>query len=612
MLVMSAFRALVLTAAAIGCGEDPARVSIVPVERSCLPALPNQLAITAYAEGGQTTRAVGVDRAVDIGDFPIDTKQLAIEILIGGGVAGAIGKTAPLELDALANGTEVPVFMAAPDRRCTVGAMTEPRTTPLVARAGAGALVVGGIGPSGPLSSAEFYDPTTGTFTPVALPDAFADDVNGLAGAVLATLPDGRVVLSGGSRGLFAVFDPETREFGAALALAPQRAFHGAVASPRGVIMAGGCAGVQSQACLPTPLRSVIEYGIDGDSIETGPNLALDAVAEGAQLFDLGNAYVLAGGFGTAGEAHRFAFADRDATKLTNLHAQAISLDGGALLTAFFPDGAPATDRASEIVTPAGSVVTVAAPITPLIEHARMVALEDGSVLAFGALGEVARFDPTSALWDVLEDPVAPAPPQLAAPAVVRLADGSVLEVGRESPPAATAHIFRPSLVGPMAGSVTAQPAIEIGDVLVPSDPSTLTRGELWILTAPDDTLSARALVGGPRMRSGSVAFAGRIEAGGLALIAQQTAPDRALVAHVVPGEAARLEQLGEGTVCSGELVPASVTSATLVVRDGVEVRISDTVVLACSYEATAIGQWGVAASGAGARIAVGSVAVER
>jgi hypothetical protein len=118
-------------------------------------------------------------------------------------------------------------------------------------------------------------------------------------------------------------------------ALGTRRAFHGAVASPRGLLVAGGCQGVLNQGCNATPLRSIVEIGRDGVAIEAGPNLAADAIVEGAQLFDTGGVYVLAGGFGTPGEGHRFAFGDRDAVKLTGLAAQPAMLDGGAVLTAF-------------------------------------------------------------------------------------------------------------------------------------------------------------------------------------------------------------------------------------------------------------------------------------
>lgn len=606
---MIAFRSLLLAAAC--CGGDAARLELVPIDRSCgLPANPNQLAITAYADSVQVTKAVGIGQPVDIGDFPLDTKQLGVEIVIGGGVNGAIGKTLPLELAELASGTAIPVFMAPPNGFCNTGDMIEARRAPLVARAGDGALIVGGFGDTGPLVTAEFYDARTAAFTDVVVPEALRDTANGFAGVVLTTLPDGRVALTGGSRGLLTIFDPESGAFGATLAIAPPRAFHGAVATPNGLLVAGGCADVQTQTCAPLPLRSTVEYTLDAQSQLTGPNLAIDAVAEGGQLFDLGSVFVLAGGFGTPGEVHRFAFTDLEATKLTGLRAQPVALDGGALLTAFAPDGAPASGAVT-VLAPSGAVVDVGP--APMLDGARLVALEDGAIVGFGGGAEVAHYNPTFDDWE-LDPVVGEGPGVLAAPSTVRIGDGTVLVVGGDAAPSRIAYIYRPSLVGPMSGTLSASPAsVTSPGVLVPSDPRTVTRGAMWTLTSPDDSLSARALLGGPRMQRGVLAVTANVE-GGLALIAQQVAPDRALVAHLIPGEPVRLEQLGEGVVCTGARFdpPAGAVDAQLTVGDGVEVRIGESVVLACDYAATGSGAWGVAASGTNARIAVATVAVTR
>jgi hypothetical protein len=165
-------------------------------------------------------------------------------------------------------------------------------------------------------------------------------------------------------------------------------------------------------------------------------------------------------------------------------------------------------------------------------------------------------------------------------------------------------------LVGPASGSVTAVPTSPTSPgVLTPSDPTTLTRAG-WVLTSPDDTLAARALLGGPRMRRGSLKVTATVQAGGLALIAQQVAFDRALVAHLVSGEPVRLEQLGTGTVCTGDQItlPAGAITVTLEIGDGVTVRLGADTVLACDHVATETGAWGVAASGAGARVAIATV----
>ncbi len=629
-----AFRVLALAVAAIGCGDGPAHVRLVPVDvgGECgRPVNANQLAITAFGIAGEVKRAIALDRALDISDLPADTVQLGVEILVGGGATGAAGKSLPLVFDELDDGAAIPVVMAPPGGFCPVGKMIEARKSPLIARAGTGVLVAGGIGDTGPLSTAEIYDATTATWASVEVPEALRDDTNGLAGAVLTTLADGRVVLTGGPRGLLAVFDPETKAFGSTFAISPQRAFHGAVATPDGVLLAGGCQGVASGTCNATPLRSSVEYRLDGTSIVTGPNLSSTAIAEGAVLFDTGDVYVLAGGFGTAAEAHRFTLADRDAIALAGVGAQPTMLDGGGVLTAFAPDAAPAATTAA-VITPSGAVVPTSA--SPMISGARLVTLEDGHVVGFGgdtgldAMGaaRVIDHDPTADTW-MLRAPtpspsqVAPEgrpgdqPPVLAAPAVIRLADGSVLVLGGEPTPSTNAWVYRPSLVGATSDAVTASPMI-LGSpgVLTPSDPSTLDRtGGTWVLTAADE-LSSRALIGGPRFARGSVRATVNVATGGVALIAQQTAPDRAVVAHLIPGERARIEQLGDGTLCSGTAVApfANPVIASLEIGDGMIVKIGDTIVLACDESPGAVGAWGVAADRAGSQIDVATVTVAR
>ena len=608
-----------MVAVAVGCGNPPARVALVPVrigDGACgRPPDGNQLTITAFAAHGEVKRAIAFDEAIDIADFPDDTLQFSVEVVIGGGAIGAAGKTAPLVFGELADGATIPIMMAPPGGLCPVNPLLEPRAHPGVARAGDGVLVVGGTGASGPLSSAEFYDPRSATFVPVVVPDALQDAIDGLAGTVLATLPDGRVVLSGGPRGLLAVFDPVTRTFGSTFAISPQRAFHGAVASPHGVVVAGGCQGVAAGTCNATALRSTVEYGLDGVAIATGPNLALGAISEGAQLFDRGDGYVLAGGFGTAGEGYRFALEDRDAATLVGLAAQPVMLDGGALLTAFASDQATPAGPVA-IVTPAGGVAPAGA--APPLAGVRLVALEDGGVVGFGGDpgGRIAAYDPTGDRWDLrsLAGDPADQPGPLIAPSLVRLGDGSVLVLGGDVA-SSSAWAYRPSLVGPASGSITVVPTrSDVGGVLTASDPTTVARGSEWLLGSVDDAVAARALVGGPRMRRGSVRVTADVRSGGLALIAQQVAPNRAVVAHIADGEPVRIEALGLGTVCTGApaILPPGNVTVTLAIDDGVVVTIGSDRVLSCDYAAIDTGAWGVAASGVGARIAVATVTVAR
>lgn len=607
-LAATAWFARVAVALTSGCGGDPPRVQLVPVEYSCgRPANANQLAIAALTERGEVTRAISTAQAVDITNFPLDTKQLTLEIIVANGERGAIGKTLPLAFDALADGAIVPLFMAPPDGFCPVGDMIEARKSPLIARAGDGALVVGGTGDGGPLATAEYYDPRAATFAPVEIPEALRDASEGLAGVVLTTLPDGRVALSGGARGLLAIFDPTTQAFDAPRALATKRAFHGAAATARGLLVTGGCDSVAAQTCSGLALHSTVELALDGNSLAVGPNLPAAAVAEGGELFDLGDHYIVTGGFGAPDQAFVFALGDSEATPLVGLGAQPSALDGGALLTAF----GVAPSAAVRAVTPSRRIVALGDG--PERALARLITLEDGRVVALGGGGPAVFYDATGDQWEPLASPTMP---PLDAPSLVRLGDGTVLVVG--GAPAAThqAFVLRPSLVGPLADKVTAVPSDPGNGVLVPSDPSMVMRTTGWQLVAADDTLAARALVGGPRMARGSITATVTVAGGGVALIGQQVAPERALVARLAPGRPAELEQLGGGVVCSGSMaieLPSGAFDTQLAVTDRVQVKIGANLVLDCPTPATvASGSWGIAALGVGARVSVVVVEVAR
>jgi hypothetical protein len=266
----------------------------------------------------------------------------------------------------------------------------------------------------------------------------------------------------------------------------------------------------------------------------------------------------------------------------------------------------------------------------PALAGVRLIALEDGRVVGFGGdtgvdamnVARVVDYDPNADLW-TLRAPTGRAadqPPPLAAASAIRLADGSILVLGGEVPTTKNAWLYRPSLVGPASGAITAIPTNPTSPAaLTASDPGTLDRTASWVLTSPDDALSARALIGGPRMARGTMTATLGVVSGGFALIAQQTAPGRALVAHVVPGEPLRIEVLGaasggDSIVCTGAPValPANPVLAALEIGDGIIVRLNDTVELSCDHQAGVSGAWGVAADGAGAQLDVATVTVAR
>ena len=622
--------------AVAACGDQPAHVTLVPIGGACgKPAGGNQVKVTAFTASGEHSQSLALNEAVAIADFPADTEQIGVEVIVGGGAIGAAGKSAPLAFNALADGAAIRVFMAPPDGFCEVGAMTEPRAQPLIARAGRGVLVVGGTGAAGPLSTAEYYDPDTATFAAIAVPPVLVDDAQGFAGAVLAALPDGRVALIGGPHNAFVVFDPEVQAFATDPVLIDPRAFHAAIATgARELVVAGGCSAVAAGACSGVPRRQMLRYHLDKlgvpDPIALLP--ATGAARIGAQLFDLGiqldggRRYLLAGGTGEPGAADRFALDDELATALTGGHVQAVALDGGAVLTAFGDDApAAAPDGAAAVFAPdAIAARPIAKP--PATKLVRMIALEDGRVVGFGGdpAGGVVTYDPTRDAWRTELAASTDQPGALAAPSLARLDDGSVLVTGGAVSP--NAWLYRPSLIGPATGSITVVPASDTGrGALTAPDPATVTRvtgaAPAWLLEAPADAELARALVGGPRTATGSVRAIVHVVTGGVALIAQQTGPGQAIMAKLAPQQPVQIVRLDAGVerpLCSGAVAlaafdPAAPAVLQLAISDhDLRLAIDDLDVLVCGVAATDRGAWGIASLGAGARILVDSVTVAR
>ena len=617
--------------AAGGCSDPPAHVRLAPLGGLCArPAGGNLVRVTAYTANGERTQSLQLDETLAISQFPADTEQIAVEVAIAGGQTGAAGKSAPLDFGALADGTAIPVFMAAPDGFCDIGPMRTARSAPLVAPAGAGALIVGGVGPDGQLSTAEYYDAAEGAFIDVPVPDAVVDELGrGFAGAALAPLPDGRVALSGGPSSALVVFDPATRTFSSP-ALIIARAYHAAIATgDQDVLLAGGCTSVGDPMC-PSRRQSAVYHLSDIGNPEFAAVLPTGARI-GPQLFDLGvqldgrRRYLLAGGTGDLGRADRLTLDDAPVEVVRGGRVQPAALDGGAVLTAF-TDDAPTT-AASGAAAVFAPDATAAAPIAkaPDLKGVRLIALEDGRVVGFGGdtAGRVLTYDPTRDAWTAAPG-AGDRPGPLTAPSLARLIDGTVLVI--DGTVSSRAWLYRPSLVGPAAGSITVTPVSGAArGVLTAPVPTTVMRTTgpaAWVLTSPGDALTARALIGGPRIATGSVLATVHVRMGGVALIAEQTGPGQAIVGEFAPGVPPRVVRLAGGAA-----VPLCAASQPLDPYDplvgktlrlaiaGTTARLlvdNDREVLACSVGATERGAWGIAALGAGAQVEVDLVTVAR
>lgn len=608
------------------CSDPAARVALAPIDLgACGKPLANTIVrVIAYTSTGDIRRTDPV-----ISDFPATTEQLGVEV-VSGGVVVSTGKTASLAYNELANGTQIPIAMVPLDGFCPVSAMTVARIEPLVAHAGQGVLVLGGepvdgTGVSPP--SAEYYDPATAQFTAVALPTALQDG-NSLVGAATAELADGRVAVSSGQA--LTVFDPVAMTFSQPV-FVEARSEHAAFGLDGShILVTGGCQSNGGSTCGTgsTVRRSTVEYQLDASGHTVGdgvakPPLPATSVRFGGRLFDVGitsdgnRRLVLAGATSDPWTADQLPLSETDTgaftTTVAHLFSQVTELDGGALLTAFDPDGTAVPTSVASIVPPeGGDGLDVALP--PAITGARLITLEDGTAVAIGGDAGFSRYTPTTNTWAQLAPPVdqvANWPGAIAAPSLIRLRDGTVLVLGGGS----SAWLYRPSLDGPTSGHVTAFPD-GTGAVITTPAPATATRvARSLALTATDDSLTARALVGGPRLATGTLSASVVLASGGGALIAQQTGPARALVARLVPGEPARIERHDGAKVtvlCTGQIVSRSdlgqalaiaVTDATVTASVGSTARVS------CGRAndpvAPESGAWGIAA------IANGSLTVE-
>ena len=647
--------ALVLGACAAGggaCSGDATRVTLAPIHAApgdCgAPAAATELRVTAYTGGGDVVRAVPVATAFDITDFPADTEGLGIEVLVGGGVVEAAGKTAPFELAALADGSTLPVFMAPPGGACATGSLAVARAAPLLARAGDGVLVVGGLDAAGgALGSIERYDSATGTFIAVDVPDVLAE--SGFVGAALVELSGGRVAITGGPRAAITIYDPVTHALGVPV-LVESRAFHaGIVIDLDHLLLAGGCSDVAAGACGGVVRRSSRIYALDRlGSADAGPTLVAGRL--NARGFDAGlqrsgaHAYVVAGGTPAPDAsdpeaADTFAWtpstpAPVDATPLAPTYLAVTQLDGGGVLTA-------SATAASIVVAGAvpGAAVPVAAPSARAGAQlaTQLATQEDGRVVAIeGAVdgpGTVALYDPARDRWT--RRPLASGAEALVLgvdPRTIRLADGSVLVVGG-APASTVAAIYRPSLIGPGTGSVTIIPGdsgdsgdtggagVDATPTATPVDPRTVSRGPEFVLAASDraDDL-APVLAGGPRLATGTVRATVRVQSGGVVLVARYRAAGDLLAAQIAPGVPTQLVRIDGGTtrtLCTGSAVPAfdpgtATTLALAIAGTTATVTRDGSTLLRCTVPAGERGAWGIAAAGPGGAFALATLTVSR
>ncbi|HEU5055642.1 MAG TPA: hypothetical protein VFU21_03930 [Kofleriaceae bacterium] len=631
-------------AAALGCGGTEERA--VRLERVAPPADPDcgapadartllVRALGDFPASEGTVESIEVDAGAgefNLAGFPAETRALEVEVLGFGGALRAVGRTGEFDLEEVEEGSAIHVFMAPPRGVCPTGPPEVDRVRPLLARAGGRVLVAGGEDPDGaPVHLVEIYDPATGQFSGLGTPLYGSDLAEGLAGASITTLADGRVVVAGGAGSAYQVFDPESGAFDTPRFLRQARAYHAALAlGGDRLLLAGGCARLEGGGCeAGSELATSAILSVDSGELEDGPPLARIRLG-GLALPDAGGRVLLVGGVASGAPVDVAERIDPDGGGAGELIAAAggaaAVLASGAVLTAFAPDGAPASDAGAVVAGGGASAVDVG----PARAGAVLAALEGGLVLAIGGAEPPGLYAPARGELDLLPD----AGPR-AGHAAIRLADGSVLLVGGLDGGGAPAgaSVFRPDLLGALSGGLSVTFASDESSApLVPRDPA---RARV-VPSAGDrpahyrvessgggDLPSEWAVVAGPVFGELRLEASVSAEEGGVAALLWFAGPsDHALVA-LEPGQVARLVRVegGEASAlgsCEGEPVAGGDLAGrshelTVDVHGGELVAVlDDRTVLTCSVEPPATGLVGLAPLGDAAVLTIDLVSATR
>lgn len=635
-LLRAAFRplgALALAALLSGCGEtDTRRVTLRrmnPPGGGCpAPTSARQLRVSALGDFAPVPFSDVPERGLAIDLFPPQTRALAVEVLGTGGALLAVGRTGTLSEGDLADGRDVPVFVAPPRGFCPVGSMAEARVAPLVARAGAGVLVAGGANAEGgPVAAAELYDPARGSFEPAG-DGAYFD----LRGGAVATLADGRVLLVWENG--FQLYDPAARAFGPptfpnAADVRVHASSQIALLPDGRVLVAGGCAASGARAPCAAAADAQIFDPATARFVAARP-LVVPRAAGHAFLDEAGRVWLL-GGYGADGapatQAELWDPAGGSIVVGPLPAGAAAPLPAGGLLLAFAPaDAAP--DDAASVLPPMGAAVVdrdapgprAGASLTPLEDGVHLVL---GGVPAAAPGPEAILYRPHDGEFEALA--AAPSPPRTRHGAV-RLDDGSVLVVGGAGPsgePLADAWLYRHDLTGPWS-SVLPQTFREEAPLVVPGHPTAVrVAGEppaLIIAHAWDaEPLTGWVVLSGPRYAAADVAVTLSADDGvGAAVLFGWNGPGDYLAAIVEPGRAPALLAVERGrvtTVCAGSGTAAPLTPSPglhaleLVLRIGrATLRVDGEERLSCAIDPTVRGGVGIGRTGAAAgdlRVAV-------
>ena len=612
-----------------GCGDETREISLLRLaptaSQTCgAPADARTLRIAAvgdFSTSDATARSIEIalGEPLSIGSFPAETESLEVEVLGAGGALRTIGRSETFVADELKDGETISIFMAPRDGACPTGPPARARTNPLAARTGDDVIVAGGTDAAGaPIRQPEIYLTSEARFEEINQ-TLFGTPEDGLAGASLTAMPDGRLVLAGGALNAFQVYDPETRLFSEPANLLSQaRAFHGAVAlDEQRVFFAGGCARVLNGLCeTGTESQTTAILNVDSGDLDPGP--PLNFVRVGPQAFlEADGTVIVVGGANAGGpvlSAERIDLRPGEmAVDLSGVGQAGVRLASGALLTSFGPANTPSGE--GNTFAPgalAGVPLITAGPRAA----PTLTALEDGTVLAFGGAesgtSEAALLAPVSGRWRSL-DSVEVLGRRRHASAL--LPDGSVLIIGGESSDGThlgDALIFRPGLPGPLTGVVTINFSDESAEQLVLRDRGTAqittpsdAPAYLEISSAPTDEgiPGEWAVIAAPLLGKSELEFTA-LSTGGLAIITAYRGPTTFRVTTISPGQPISvLDVSGRSVIALAACQSPPVSAETLgapgrwrhvVTETSISLTREDQTLLDCSVTADGVGRVGL------------------
>jgi hypothetical protein len=402
--------------------------------------------------------ALGDDVAFEIERFPVTTRMLEVEVRGFGGAVRRVGRSTDFSIDALGKDAVIPVFMAPLEGVCATGPSQVDRRRALLARAGHGVLVVGGIDPDGAaLPTAEFYDPTQGAFLSLDSTLYGAGTPLGQQGSSLTTLSTGDVALVGGGATAFQLFDPATMTFGPPAFYREARGRHMAVALPDGrLYLAGGCSQVLGSGCATdSALRTSSVLDTRSGEIEQGPSLRRSRI-DGAAFLEGSDTILLVGGVDEQGEpvaqAERMFLDGSPSELIDGRGGAAVQAESGAVWVGMAQAGSEASAVFSSIA-PGMQAASADLVVAFADRDVQLVSLEEGSILSLGQAGAQRIRSLDGVAMDLRLDALQGRVGQRA----IRLQDGSVLIVGgAASQDEPRSYVFRPSLVGPRSASASA------------------------------------------------------------------------------------------------------------------------------------------------------------